>query len=302
MNTRKHPFVASMLVLANLATACAQAAPPTAIPATIAPQPIVAPTMAPAALDLKGTFDKYLAGLPDGFGGIAPAAVKDQMAATKVFVLDVREPADMAGGFIDGATNIPVRALMKNLDKLPAKDQPIIVTCASGHRGAFTMAALQMLGYTNVKSMSGGMAAWKVANLPVKTDGKPLDLVGGKAPVVDKDLQAAFDKWFSALPDGFGTIAPVAAKDQMAAIKTYTLDLREPGEIATTPAIDGAALAPVRAFLKTASLPADKTAPTIVICGSGHRSSISMMMLQMLGYTNVKSLAGGMTAWKAAIK
>jgi rhodanese-related sulfurtransferase len=28
------------------------------------------------------------------------------------------------------------------------------------------MMALQMLGYTNVKNMSGGLNAWKAANLP----------------------------------------------------------------------------------------------------------------------------------------
>lgn len=37
----------------------------------------------------------------------------------------------------------------------------------------------------------------------------------------------------------------------------------------------------------------------VAVCGSGHRSTIAMAVLQMLGY-EVKSLAGGINAWKAA--
>jgi rhodanese-related sulfurtransferase len=260
--------------------------------------PVVgAPTA--AAFDVKAALDKYLAGLPDGFGTIAPAAAKDQMAATKVFVMDVREVTDMASGYIEGAVNIPVRSVMKNLDKLPAKDQPIIVTCASGHRGSFTMAALQALGYTNVKSMAGGINAWKAANLPLKTEGAPAAPMAGTAASVDKDLLAAFDKWFSALPDGFSGIAPAAAKDQMAATKVVLIDVREVSEF-NGGYVEGSINVPIRTLLKSDKLPADKAAPVIVTCASGHRGGIAMMALQMLGYTNVKSMLGGVNAWKTA--
>ena len=43
-------------------------------------------------------------------------------------------------GYIAGAVNIPVRDVLNNLDKLPAKDQPIVIYCASGHRGGMIMA------------------------------------------------------------------------------------------------------------------------------------------------------------------
>jgi rhodanese-related sulfurtransferase len=39
-----------------------------------------------------------------------------------------------------------------------------------------------------------------------------------------------------------------------------------------------------------AQLPADKAAPIVVLCQSGHRGGIVMMYLQMLGYTNVRNL------------
>jgi rhodanese-related sulfurtransferase len=297
MNARKL-LLTSLLVLTVLVAACA----PAATPAPTAPPPTAAPTATPVpALDMKATLDKYLSNLPDGFGTVAPAALKDQMAATKVFVVDVREAKEVAdNGFIEGAVNISIRALAKNLDKLPAKDQPIVVTCGSGHRSALGMMTLQMLGYTNVKSQAGGFNAWKAANLPIAT-GKPAEPVAGKAPDVDKDLLAALDKYLSNLPDGFGTIAPAALNDQLTAAKPFQVDVREAKEITDNGSIAGSINVPIRTLIKNLDkLPQDKSGVIIAECGSGHRSAMAMMALNLLGYTNVKSLAGGFGAWKAA--
>jgi rhodanese-related sulfurtransferase len=285
----KRLVLATLLIVTVLVAACAPAATP-------------APTATPVpAFDMKATLDKYFSNLPDGFGTIAPAALKDQMAATKVFVVDIREAKEVAdNGYIEGSVNIPVRTFIKNLDKLPAKDQPIVVTCGSGHRSALGMVALQMLGYTNVKSLAGGFGAWKKAELPAAT-GKPADPVAGKSPDVDKDLQAALDKYFSNLPDGFGTIAPAALNDQLAAAKPFQFDAREAKEITDNGMIAGSVNIPIRTLIKSLDkLPQDKSAAIIAECGSGHRSAMAMMALNLLGYTNVKSLAGGFGAWKAA--
>ena len=63
--------------------------------------------------------------------------------------------------------NIPLRDLVKSLDRLPAKDQEIVAICSTGYRSAMALMALQMLGYTNVKSLVGGFTAWNAADLPV---------------------------------------------------------------------------------------------------------------------------------------
>ena len=293
-------LVLALLVLAMLVSACGATPTATPVPPTATAVP---PTATPKpAFDLKTGLDKYFSALPDGFGTIAPAAAKDQMAATKVYLLDMREPSEITtNGYVDGAVNIPTRTLMKNLDKLPAKDQPIIVMCGSGVRSSFGMASLQLLGYTNVKSLAGGFGAWKAANLAVKTDGKPADAVAGKAPTVDADLLAALDKWFTALPDGYGGVAPAAANDQMKATKVTVIDVREASEVAANGSIEGSLKIPVRTLIKSLDkLPTDKTAPIIITCASGHRGMFSMMALQMLGYTNVKNITGGMNAWIAA--
>ena len=318
MNARKLALLALLFaILAVGAAACAPAATPvpptaiplpTAVPPTAAPMPTAAPkptamppTAVPAAFDIKPLLDKYITNLPDGFGTIAPAALKDQLAAAKPFLLDVREASELtANGFIDGSVNIPIRTLTKNLDKLPAKDQPIVTLCAIGHRGAMAMQTLQLLGYTNVKSVAGGFNAWTAANLPVAT-GTPATPTAGKAPDVDKDMFAALDKYLTNLPDGFGTIAPAALKDQMAAAKPFLLDVREASELTANGYIDGGVNIPIRNLFKDmAKLPTDKSAAIVVYCAIGHRGAMGMMTLQLLGYTNVKSIAGGFNAWKAA--
>jgi rhodanese-related sulfurtransferase len=119
---------------------------------------------------MKAALDKYMSALPDGFTRITPAALKDQLAASKPFQVDVRETSEVVGGFIAGSLNVPIRTLVKNLDNMPQdKNAVVIAECGSGHRSAMAMMALNLLGYTNVKSLSGGLTAWKAANLPVAT-------------------------------------------------------------------------------------------------------------------------------------
>jgi rhodanese-related sulfurtransferase len=56
--------------------------------------------------------------------------------------------------------------IMANLAQLPDKAAKIVVLCKSGHRGAMTLMALRMLGYTDVRNLAGGMNAWVAAELP----------------------------------------------------------------------------------------------------------------------------------------
>jgi rhodanese-related sulfurtransferase len=252
-------LLARVMLAALLLSACAPAAtpvptavPPTAAP-TAAPKPTVALTVAPKPVDFKAVLDKYVAGLPDGFGGVAPATLaKEIQDGKKPFLLDVREAKELTdNGFIEGAVNIPIRTLAQNLDKLPAKDQPIVVYCGVGHRGGIAMEALQLLGYANVRSISGGFNAWKAANLAIVT-GTPTAPTAGKAPDVDKNLLAALDKYLSSLPDGFGGVAPASlAKDIQDGKKPFLLDVREPKELTDNGYLEGAVNIPIRTLTRT---------------------------------------------------
>lgn len=79
---------------------------------------------------------------------------------TNCFLLDVRQPEEVAGGKIPHAIPIPLGDVGSRLSDIP-KDKPIITICAHGGRAAATMFFLKNKGYKNVRTLLGGTEAWK---------------------------------------------------------------------------------------------------------------------------------------------
>ncbi len=82
--------------------------------------------------------------------------------------------------------------------------------------------------------------------------------------------------------------------------RVIVVDCREPDEHAAG-AIAGAIWIP-RGFLeaKIEKHAPDRASPIVVYCASGNRSLFAQRSLSELGYTNVRSLAGGFGGWKRA--
>lgn len=100
---------------------------------------------------------------------------------------------------------------------------------------------------------------------------------------------------------GWLQVKPDAAMQQIDAIDPFLLDVRNQSEWDADGHIAGALLVPVAQLSQNLDkLPADLTTPVIVYCGVGTRGNYGMLFLKTLGYTNVKNLAGGFTAWKDA--
>ena len=303
-------FGAVLAALALLGAACApqQAAPlqapaPQAAPAKPAVQAPAAQPAAPAVaqLDVMATLDKALFGLPEGWAIVQPKALAEQMQAAPPMLIDLREKSEVEKGYIAGAVNIPVRTLADNLNALPAdKAAPIVLYCGSGHRSAMGLLTLRALGYTNVKSMAGGTTAWTKEGLPLATEPAiPAASAQATPGQFDPTLVSAFSTYYKGIPEGWGTVQPKALQEQLAATKPFLLDVREPSETGKG-IIEGAVTVPIRGVAKNLDkLPADKAAPIVVYCGSGHRSAMVMEALRMAGYINVKSLAGGTNNWTA---
>lgn len=302
-----------MLVLSLVLGACAPAATPTAAPQptqavvqpTQAPEPTAIPTAAPVveALDAEALFSDLIATLtPEkGYGSVAAAKLNEELADQPPFLLDVREAAEIEkDGYIEGAVNLPVREVLENLDKLPAQDEAIVIYCASGHRGGMVTAALKLLGYQNVRNLGGGLGAWKKAGLPVVT-GAPAAPTAGAAPEIED--QALFDMlngFLAGLPDGFYTVKADQLAEQLADKPPFVLDVRSAKEFAEQGYIEGAVNVPFNdLFANLDQLPASDE-PIVVLCASGHRGSIVMMALRLMGYEDVVNLGGGLNAWKAA--
>ena len=112
--------------------------------------------------------DKYLSSLPSDWYAMEPPAAQQLVENAKPFVLDVRETNEIPSR-IPGSVNVSVRALAKSLDKLPQnKAAPILVVCKTGFRGGISVSVLRMLGYTNVRTVKGGLDAWEKAGLPLE--------------------------------------------------------------------------------------------------------------------------------------
>lgn len=74
------------------------------------------------------------------------------------FLLDVREPEEVAAWAIPGAVDIPLGVLPARLHELPV-EREVVVVCASGNRSSRATAFLAKAGYS-VANLTGGMAAW----------------------------------------------------------------------------------------------------------------------------------------------
>jgi rhodanese-related sulfurtransferase len=117
---------------------------------------------------LRAAAEGMLSGMPDDWFTIKDVAAEKEIATGVPLVVDVREPAEFATEHIPRATNIAIRLLLNKTELLPAeKAAPILVYCKTGHRGAVALAVLRMVGYTNVRSIYGGLDGWKAAGFPV---------------------------------------------------------------------------------------------------------------------------------------
>ncbi|MDC1068830.1 rhodanese-like domain-containing protein [Candidatus Kapabacteria bacterium] len=99
--------------------------------------------------------------------------LSDLLSSKKGIVLvDVAEPDEHSEARLEGAVNVPIMGLKDNFEKeFPNinKDDEIVLYCYSGMRSAIGVEKLNELGYTNVKSLVGGISKWKKEGLPVKS-------------------------------------------------------------------------------------------------------------------------------------
>ncbi len=79
-------------------------------------------------------------------------------SAEEPFILDVRQPEEVADWAIAGAVNIPLPELPARVHELP-REHPIVVVCASGSRSSQATSFLGASGY-RAANLTGGMAAW----------------------------------------------------------------------------------------------------------------------------------------------
>jgi molybdopterin/thiamine biosynthesis adenylyltransferase/rhodanese-related sulfurtransferase len=78
-------------------------------------------------------------------------------------LVDVRETGEWDAGHLPGAKHVPRGYLESRIEGVVRdRDRPIVLYCATGQRSALAAHTLQqLLGYSNVASMTGGITLWK---------------------------------------------------------------------------------------------------------------------------------------------
>lgn len=111
---------------------------------------------------------------------------------------------------------------------------------------------------------------------------------------------ARFEKLVSEAKRNIREISP---QETAAALKrgdTLLIDVRDPDEWQEDHIPDAKNFSRGTVELEIEGAAPDLSTPIITHCGGGGRSALTAESLQRMGYTNVKSMAGGFKAWKAA--
>ena len=104
-----------------------------------------------------------------GADGVSPTEAVQLINREKAVVVDVCSPEEFATGHVTGAKSVPLGELEAKLGGVVKnKSVPVVMVCASGMRSRRAVAVAKKLGYEKVYTLTGGMGAWRGANLPVQ--------------------------------------------------------------------------------------------------------------------------------------
>jgi rhodanese-related sulfurtransferase len=86
----------------------------------------------------------------------------------KAVVIDVCTKDEYAAGHVANSRNVPLGELETSKGLPTNKTLPLVVVCASGVRANRAIGTLTKLGHQRVHVLSGGLAAWREANMPIE--------------------------------------------------------------------------------------------------------------------------------------
>ena len=92
-----------------------------------------------------------------------------QQRGEEYLLIDTREDREWEAGHIAGAIHIGKGVMERDIEKaVPDAETPLVLYCGGGFRSILAADALQRMGYTNVRSMSGGWRGWNDQGYPVE--------------------------------------------------------------------------------------------------------------------------------------
>lgn len=179
-------------------------------------------------------------------------------------IYDAREPEAFAGGHIEDSYNIWLGGLPVFGGWIGNEQSPIyLVTDREGDIDTASM-HLSRIGIDHIQGgLAGGFGSWRSAGEPIQSS---------------------------------GTITPRALMDDLK--KYQVVDVREIDEYESghIPGTRHMFVGYLQERLDELNL--QKNQPVVVNCSVGHRSGLGVSILLSAGFTDVRNLLGGMTAWQ----
>jgi rhodanese-related sulfurtransferase len=119
-------------------------------------------------MEQPNRFQKLVAEAKKQISEISPAEARKQVDGGEAVLIDVREEDDWEQGHAHGAKHLSRGVIELEIEEqIPDPKTPIICYCGGGSRSALVAESLQKMGYKNVRSMAGGLRAWKEAGQPI---------------------------------------------------------------------------------------------------------------------------------------
>ena len=201
---------------------------------------------------------------------VAPASLAwddfRRHAADGAVIVDTREPEEFARGHLRGSRNVGLSGrFAEYVGEVVRPGDAIVLVCAEGTEEEARV-RLARIGYDKVVG---------VLALPEKAMLEHPDQVTTASRLTVDQL--------------------VSRRDSIGNLTI--LDVRGPGEVADG-MIDGAQHVQLATLLDRAST-LDRSAPTVVYCAGGYRSSIAASTLRSLGFDDVSDVVGGYGAWRS---
>src|SRR5437879_4149466 len=220
---------------------------------------------------------------------IAPGELARLMqSAAPHAVLDLRERAAYERGHIYRATSLPRRLVEFRLPALgPARAAPLVVSDEDGRLAAVALPALGELGYTDVRPLAGGLAAWRTEGRPlVEGINVPSKVFGERVLHEHKTPQLAPHELWERIERG----------DDLLIVDARTPEEYARGSLPGAWSVPGGEL-----VFRIAELVGHPETTIVVHCGGRTRSYIGAESLRRMRLANpVVALENGTMGWELA--
>lgn len=197
------------------------------------------------------------------------ALLKQNPKEANYALLDVRGISNFQESHLPGAVAVPNYRFDKYKDRLPKDKDTMLVTYCNGYGCGMSPSMLRTLteglGYTKVKSFSGGMPLWAGTSQPMYTE-----------PEFLKYLQD------NGKPDSY-----------------VLVDVRSPEQAAKEHIAGAVNLPGTDAKAVFEAMPSDKKARIILYGNTNAETEAASRALKVNNFTDVTTLNGGMAEWKA---